>query len=416
MGRLDDRLNEHPFRERLTGLRSQLDSVSESKRKEADKQDPSGTLNRLDTVLEFVEAITTGADARLFSTTMLDNADAQLQQVESAMTGVVDQENYALLATIDGACDDLLNQVGSWPTSGLFEKGDVRKVASSFGRAAEERLGPLTRRADDLRDDLTGIEEAAEEKRQQIEAQQGQLRTSLDAQQSQVDQLIATSQQHFEAAQGERDTEFKALQEELREQVKEQQQSLSEAADGIENDLKERADSIFKSIEEKRDRAEKLVDLVATSATAGAFGKEADEQKGQADAWRKNAIIAASVAAAVTLLALIYAVFVETSTTLIVTKGLLSVFIAGVAGYLARQSAQHRRREIRARRLFLELTAFSPFSEALDDPEKEKEVRAQFIDRLFVGDPQITDTEAGLSKEDISLFNQAADVFKRVRA
>jgi hypothetical protein len=37
-------------------------------------------------------------------------------------------------------------------------------------------------------------------------------------------------------------------------------------------------------------------------------------------------------------------------------------------------------------RLYLELVAFKPFSEPLDDPERNS-VRNEFIERPFVGDP-----------------------------
>src|ERR1035437_6113212 len=60
---------------------------------------------------------------------------------------------------------------------------------------------------------------------------------------------------------------------------------------------------------------------------------------------------------------------------------------ASTAGTAAKQSAEHRGREVRARRLELELTAFGPFTEGLKDPEEEKKVRAELIERIFVGDP-----------------------------
>lgn len=51
----------------------------------------------------------------------------------------------------------------------------------------------------------------------------------------------------------------------------------------------------------------------------------------------------------------------------------LSIILGGIATYAARQSANHRRREERARDLQLELTAFAPFIEPLSAEQQEEE-------------------------------------------
>lgn len=105
-------------------------------------------------------------------------------------------------------------------------------------------------------------------------------------------------------------------------------------------------------------------------------------------------------------------VFFEASAVLIVTKVAFTAVVAGIAGYAAGQSAQHRKREVRARRLFLELTAFGPFADPLTDEDRAV-VRKEFIRRLFVGDPQGLDGEVALTKENISLLGQLTSVLQR---
>lgn len=415
MGRLDDRLNDHPFRERLTRLDNRRSGFTGKKRKEADGEEPKGTLDRLDTVLEFVEAVVSGSDPRLISGTMLDTADSQLSQLETALDALIDNEDLSHLPSIDSLCDDLLNSLGNWPTAAVFAKSEIKTLAAEFGRSAQSRIESLDRAADDLQDELARIDEKTEAKQAELSEQQKAVEQAVETQQAQVDQAVATGNKKFEVAEAEGRESFRAVAEELTAKAETHDEEVVKKIEAIETDLNEKSGEILTSMEEKHGRVAKLVDLVATSATAGAFGKEAEEQKKEADNWRGHAVKLAFGAAGVALIALLYAIFVETSVTLILTKLAVSVVITGLAGYAARQSAQHRRREIRARRLYLELTAFSPFTEALNDDEKEKEVRAKFIDRLFVGDPQIGDREAGLSKEDISLLNQTADVFKRIR-
>ena len=105
-------------------------------------------------------------------------------------------------------------------------------------------------------------------------------------------------------------------------------------------------------------------------------------------------------------------VLFETSATLIVTKVALTAVVAGIAGYAAGQSAQHRKREVRARRLFLELTAFGPFAEPLSEDDRATVCR-DFISRLFVGDPQSLDGDVALTQGNISLLSQLAGVLQR---
>ena len=62
-----------------------------------------------------------------------------------------------------------------------------------------------------------------------------------------------------------------------------------------------------------------------------------------------------------------------TDTSAVAAKLGVSIVFGGLATYTGRQSGRHRVREERARNLQLELTAFAPFIEPLDDDQKEVE-------------------------------------------
>jgi hypothetical protein len=51
---------------------------------------------------------------------------------------------------------------------------------------------------------------------------------------------------------------------------------------------------------------------------------------------------------------------------------LVAALLSGLTAYAAKQSGGHREREVRNRRLELELTAFGPFTDSLSDPEKAR--------------------------------------------
>jgi hypothetical protein len=57
-------------------------------------------------------------------------------------------------------------------------------------------------------------------------------------------------------------------------------------------------------------------------------------------------------------------------------------------------------------------------AEVLRDPEKEREVRVAFIDRIFVGErglPEKSDSAAALTSGDVSLLGQIVDVLRKAK-
>jgi hypothetical protein len=167
-------------------------------------------------------------------------------------------------------------------------------------------------------------------------------------------------------------------------------------------------------LEKKKQEAIEMVDTEATSSTAGAFKKEAEEQREQADQWREFALIGGSFAVLVALAAVALAVGeIGNGASMIVAKVTAVTLLLGIAGYTAGQSGQHRRREQRARRLYMQMVAFKPFSEPLPDPEK-KDVRKEFIERMFVGDPgeDHKGDDVKLSDENLSALLKFMDIIR----
>ena len=116
----------------------------------------------------------------------------------------------------------------------------------------------------------------------------------------------------------------------------------------LEQEWRERADGVVVPLEE-----------VAASQRVGGprcyvidrwgVRPKAEQQKDQADDWRRYAVWLGLGAALVALIAVVYAVAVEVNASIIVAKLALTVVFVGLAGYAAKQSSEHRNREIRAR-------------------------------------------------------------------
>jgi hypothetical protein len=255
------------------------------------------------------------------------------------------------------------------------------------------------------------------------------LKEEADAESAKVQGAIDEFGAQFNSEQDTRSTQFEEKQKELADKAEqviqegkdaaaEALKSDQESAKQAVSDLTERSNETMAFLSEKKQEAIDMVDVAATSSTAGGFKKEAEEQRSQADLWRYIAIIGGAIAAVVALVAVAFAVegIGGGDASLIIAKIAAITLLLGIAGYAAGQSGQHRRREQRARRLYLELVAFKPFSEPLSDDDKTT-VRKDFIERLFVGDPGAEGEDhkgddVKLSDENLSILLKFMDMIR----
>lgn len=168
--------------------------------------------------------------------------------------------------------------------------------------------------------------------------------------------------------------------------------------------------SILSELSEARDRVRELVDQITTGATGGAFGVEADRQKASADRWRIAAVLLGLLASAVAVWALTQTGS-DSGVAEAIAKGFGTLAVYGLAGYAGAQSASHRAREERARRLQLELAAFEPFVSRMDEPKKQA-AREAYATRLFVGAAG-PESDRALDPETLSTLQQAVGVLRQ---
>lgn len=416
-------------------MSDQLKNLPKEVRQEAETHEPQDTLTRLDEVLGYIGALLGSADPALVTVQMLNNLDSPLQQIGAALTPLAESQDFNQIPTLDGSGESLLNAaVQLAPALGVWAKSDAKKAAGALGKAATEKTRELDVQASTLSDRLGQVETQAQELSNELKStsdqQLNELRTEFDqvkeaiaSERSQTAESVENFQQQFASEQTARNAEFEtvknelnqrgdALEKELRDKNQEIADALNAEAERIKKELGEKAEGVITSLETSRDRAAELVDLVSTSATAGAFGKEADKQKDEADRWRTIGIKLAILAGVIAVLSIGLSIAFGSSTSLVVAKVAAVALFLSIAGYAANQSGHHRRREQRARRLELELIAFPSFTEPLDDPD-QKQVRKEFIERLFVGDPGEDGSQKALTEDNISMVTRLLDAFRK---
>ena len=404
---------------------------------EAGEQDPDDWLSRLEPVFDHIGALLGGADPALVNTAALDGFQQQLEQITAALNALRDTKEWGQIQTIQSNGEGLLNTTMQFaPAIGIWTNTELQSAASKLGEAAaaksrslQGQLGNLKGRLDQLGEEgeqaFTSLKEKADERGAQIDAQLESLTAEVAAQKTRITEAVTNFETQFKATQEERGNLFAETRKDLDGLGKETIDALKVANEEAAAKEKERGEHAIENLEAsgediidflnvKKDEAAKLIDLVATSSTAGAFGKEATDQREAADRWRKGAVAIAAAAGVIGVVAVVLSFLYDASTAEQIGKAFTVAILLSVAAYAANQSSQHRRREQRAKRLELELVAFGPFTGPLE-PEEQRQVRKALIERMFVGDPgeeQRPSEATGLSDEQFNLLTQAFRLVK----
>jgi hypothetical protein len=326
---------------------------------------------------------------------MLDRAAPRLQNARTEAQAFVSDNNEDHLRNLDAQIDGLLNEMPPFPplpfkaeaaaakeaTESYFERllemeTDVRgrlealheeiaKASEGISeqvRAAEERLTAVTTAAGDY---AARVQHETGERIAEVRAQ-------IEAQVLRLDSAINQMQTTFSEAQERRISEFAESQAKREETFSERFKEVTHSAETRLEQVVADGQASINVLKEQEARAAQIVGITAASTVTGAYMKEADEQRAEADKWRVWALTSAGV---LLLYALIVAVFFPPGEDLSasgwltywVAKLPLALVIGAVLPYLMRQSAGHRQRERVARRIAMELTAFRPFLSELDD-------------------------------------------------
>lgn len=406
-----------------------LEAWSQQRRSETRESQP-GLVARVEAVLNYALAKSELVNVNLVTADEWETVGRTCEELASAIKAFGEEGlGQNRLADVDHLVDQLLAELREWPTDAALD-GAVTKAAETFRRSLAARLRPvkqdvneLTQVLSELRTSqnatadlvstrLDKVDEAASERLQSVESKIATVEAQLDeaqdtiaSQKSRVDESIARYESQFSEAQAERSSNFKELL-----------NNAEARLDEIHVDLSNRAEQVLEALAEHQAESEKMVTLIATSGTVDAYGREAKAQLKQADFWRWIATILSIVAGLVAVWSVAMAATGEVRTVQVVSRVATALVLFGVAGYAATQSSQHRRREERARRLELELTAFSPFIASLPE-DKQQAAREALVEKLFGQNPDGGSgaEKPALTDDSITLLGRIIDQVTRVR-
>jgi hypothetical protein len=332
-------------------------------------------------------------DASLVSASRIAQIQATIEELQTTVEAF-DPESAPDLDPADQAMDRLLDTVGGLPHRSIEDAAEQGKaLAKSFQRSA--RL-----RERSLRTDFEGVQAQASELDQKVKSAKEELSAAVEERTAALQtraseigsQLDAAEQGQSQLLDEQRDA-FQKMQEELRADFQGKCDSglgaldkqRDEAREHLEESLKEQqaaTESVLEDLRRKDADAEELVGSISIRGTADRYEREAGAQAEIADKWRRATIAIGLLAG---LVAGSAAFLSDQEPAHIAGKIAVGLLFAGVAGYTARQSAQHRHREERASKLHLDLAAFGPFIEPLPEEAKNEE-RVLLGRRVFARD------------------------------
>lgn len=353
-------------------------------------------------VLGYIAGLLARCDARLLTPTMLDAPLSAAQAVAAELTAFASDDDVAHLHEANAAADQLLDVVRTWPgfTTSTEEVAAARAALAAFEdaaaailRAKEDDAQSVAGQLEELRERLTdarasfdgaitSAREAASTAQAAAEQRLEELTATVDTQKARLDQAISEYQSQFSSAQEERS---RAAEELRSAQTAEFQAHIKRIGEDAEAEMEARrtdVDVVFQEINRYRDQAAKVTEAIGITGMAEGFRKDADEQKKAADQLRVGAV-SALVATAV------LAIWAATATragafqgTTFLARIVVSAAVGSIATYLIIQSAHHRERERRARKVELELASIDPYL-ALMPSEVSVEVKTKLADAWF---------------------------------
>lgn len=397
---------DHPVWEQLTAA---LDAAAAS------------TLPASDIRIISVNALLAEAESHrstphiLVTTASLDAASSALSNITGSLSGAIDN----IFAGSPSHFERLAQVIRSWPSAGRHKLAGLSSQVAGLTLANDAHLQAMQ---DELASFKTKLEEAresyeAESARKLAEAEaavEAYHETTTDTIETEITGLnkkleaLSLTLKELGAAQEVLDERAEKQSDLLDRAIGENAAQFAEQARVHDSEWKElaqtartKSDAIISDMTGLRKQAQEILAATGSDATAGDYGAYADAQKKAANFWRVGAVVA-FIIAGVLFIGVTLAPYFSPNTNqsiewweFILQRLATPAGVAGVALFMASESAGHRKQERIARQAHLTLAALDPFTANLDQDEK-RAIRLQTALKLFV-----KDADYGLAKSTV---------------
>lgn len=432
MNRWKEVFDKHPIHETLSWLdnaaSSNVENLSEG---EVEEQ------RRLKKIIERYRQVLASVDPEMVPVNQMDGLNSSLrhQNVTNQVNAYTQSGKASHLVAINDHVSKHLTQLSI--IQSLSDDPDAQDRISYIDSVIDSTINGLSAKKDDLDAQLTNLSSLTEEQAKKLNS----LSEEVEVKQSEINKLMSDWQNQFSSAQESRSQEFSKWRDTFAsEKSKEVQEILDkhdEALDQQTGRLKSELDRIIEDAKSKHQSILDLYELTAGDSVGAAYIKSADEEREQADRWRKVSVSFIGL----TVIWLVFSFFYnseswsffDTSTNQVTSQVddqsqeadqpgfedvsfelepvqgigfpwhtmLIAFSISGVllwgAAYSAQQSTRHRNNEKRAKWFALEVKAFDPFISSLEQ-QQQQELKRQLAERIF-GQSSTTDEDSKVVDE-----------------
>jgi hypothetical protein len=342
-------------------------------------------LERIDSALSFTEGLVRQVDPALVSASRIAQMQTTIDEIQTTVEAF-EPESAPDLEPADQAVDRLLDTASALPHRPIEKAAEQGKaVAKSFQRSARQRERSVRSDLDSVRAQAAELGQRVESAKDELSATVNERTASLETRAAEIgsqSQLLDEQRGAFQKMQEELRSDFDQKRDDQFGELSQQREDASARLQASLEAHSATAEEVMEDLRRKDADAEELVGSISVRGTADRYEREARTQGEIADRWRRVTVVIGLLAG---LVAGSAAFLSDQEPAHIAGKIAVGVLLAGVAGYTARQSAQHRHREERASKLHLDLAAFGPFIEPLPEDAKNEE-RILLGRRVFARD------------------------------
>jgi hypothetical protein len=192
------------------------------------------------------------------------------------------------------------------------------------------------------------------------------LKSQIESEIGRLGQALTDSNAAFQQSQSERAETFTARLTEFASQLREARDAASEAVTETLDSLKEQSEGAWGEISALQERAEAASNYLGINSLAGGYSQTADAEDSRAFWLRTGAVACFLGAIAASVFALIYHVVRPFTIEGFFAKAAVALPFLVLAGYLARESSQHRDRANFSRQRQRQLESLPAYVDGLE--------------------------------------------------
>lgn len=327
--------------------------------------------DRADAITQYALRVLNESDPLLLSLTTLNNLSTIFQQSNSELQAFVGNSNPAHWVNIQNNLDGAIYNLATIPQQTTAGVEEMLRISTNYRAAVNGLLESVNKEGENVRrmqsDLQSRISEAAAE---------------VINQKQRIDNAIASFQQQFLEAQQARQNEYLAERERRDTVENESTDAWADAHSKLVGRLESKTDKLIGEIDERKQHAQKLVGIIANTGMAYGFQKTANDERLEANTWKK--VAAAALVVWIVVGCVFFALTYDKDLTLaaVARQFLISTPFVLLSGFAALQVSRHQKNERSLRQAELEIASIDPFLSTLSDEDRNA-VKREFATRYF---------------------------------